>query len=67
MKTWGTALCAAFALAIAFTPIAAMAQDADLILYYDYEAFAGDEAVDMSGKGRVGVINGEIKIEADAT
>jgi hypothetical protein len=42
-----------------------MAQDADLILYYDFEEFAGDEAVDMSGKGRVGVINGDVKIEAD--
>lgn len=65
MQTRGTPACAAIALAIALAPMASRAQDADLILYYDYEEIAGDQAVDMSGKGRIGVINGDIQIEVD--
>ena len=65
MKTADLLKSAAVAASILLAPLASMAQDADLILYYDFEKVAGDEAVDMSGKGRVGVINGDLKIEAD--
>ncbi len=58
-------LCAALTSAIAIAPMASRAQDADLILYYDYEAVSGDNAIDNSGKGRVGTINGAVEIVAD--
>ncbi|MBT6143691.1 LamG domain-containing protein [bacterium] len=65
MKKSGMLLCAALTSAIAIAPMASQAQDEDLILYYDYEAVSGDNAIDNSGKGRVGTINGTVEIVAD--
>lgn len=44
----------------------ALAQDADLILYYDYEEFDGNAAIDKSGNGRNGAVKGKVTSEQDA-
>lgn len=51
------------AFSAALLPMALRAQDADLILYYDYETL-GAKATDLSGKGHNGVVNGKIVLEA---
>ena len=56
------ALCAAVWACAMF----ALAQDADLILYYDYEDFDGAAAIDKSGNNRNGVVEGKVTSEQDA-
>lgn len=36
--------------------------DPDLVFYFPYESFSGDTALDQSGKGHNGTINGNIKL-----
>ena len=36
--------------------------DPDLVFYFPYENFNGDTALDQSGKGHNGTINGNIKL-----
>ena len=43
----------------------ASAQDADLILYFDYEDFDGKTAIDLSGNARNGVVEGHVSLEND--
>lgn len=55
------ALCAAVWACAMF----ALAQDPDLILYFDYEDFDGETAIDMSGNARNGVVKGNVSLEHD--
>ncbi|MAF11776.1 hypothetical protein CMK11_15120 [Candidatus Poribacteria bacterium] len=51
------------ALALAFlTAFVAVAQDADLVLYFDYEAIDGSTVVNQAGNGLDGAVNGQIDI-----
>ena len=51
------------ALALALlTACMAVAQDADLILYFDYEAIDGSTVVNKAGNGLDGAVNGQIDI-----
>ena len=43
---------------------AAAAQDEDLILYYDFESFDGNAAVDRSAYGRDGAVEGNVQPDA---